>query len=84
MAQKIITERGARIEFITINEFGEDKYYYVYITEVDFARMQKDIDAGVDIKPKDYGIVVFDGIGNQKNEEVEKRILEILKNVTKG
>jgi hypothetical protein len=42
VAQKIISEKGARIEFITINEGGADTYYYLFITEADFARMQKD------------------------------------------
>lgn len=78
MAQKIITERGARIEFVSISELGEDKYYYLYITEADFTRMQKDINLGIDIKPKDYGIVIFDGEGTERNPEAEKRILEIL------
>jgi hypothetical protein len=78
VAQKIISEKGARIEFISINENGADTYYYIFITEADFARMQKDIESGKYIVPENYGLVFFDGKGTERNQVVEERIKDIL------
>jgi hypothetical protein len=85
VAQKIISEKGARIELITIEEDDETSHFYVYITEMDFQRMQKDIAEGKYISsPADYGLVLYEGDGLAPDEKAYNRIKEILADIIKN
>ncbi len=72
MVEKIISERGARLEFLSLqDEKGNDIYVYLLLKESDYPAYKEAAESGyIDIEK--HGVVFMAGQGKQAPEEVLK------------
>ena len=81
IAKNIIAQRGARVEFIVIeNESGQENFFYLAVTEKKYQELKDRYDKNLSIKPADYGFVIYQGVGGQPPEGLEKQIKDFFKN----
>lgn len=80
IAQKILAEKGFRVQFLVIQDkLGNSFYNYVLMTEADYQTLEKDLLISDEIEPAKYGPVMLKGVGNQPSEQHEKIIEEVFK-----
>lgn len=80
VAQQIIQQQGARIEYLVLrNSEGKENFFCIAISEEQYQDMQKKINDGSSINPSEYGIVLYQCVGNEPPEEFEKIINDLIK-----
>lgn len=83
MAQKIIAERGIRIEFLVLEgEDGKENFFYLLLKESEYQRMKNKVDKGENVTPEEYGLVIYQGEGNKPSPELDKKIMSIVENIS--
>ncbi|MDX1949488.1 MAG: hypothetical protein SFT90_03175 [Rickettsiales bacterium] len=71
MVEKIISERGARLEFLSLqNEEGKDIYVYLLLKESDYPSFKAAAESGfIDIEK--HGVIFMAGEGKEPPAEVK-------------
>jgi len=85
IAQKIIQEKGARIEFLVLkNEEGKENFFYLIMSEKEAVKMQKKIDSNQPVTPDEYGVILFQGTGSEAPLEVQDIVDDLIKEIDKN
>jgi len=78
LVDKILSERGGRIEFITLEDkSGKDYFAYILMREDDYPKYQEALKTG-NINPEDFGAVFAYGEGKEPSEEIKQKVKELL------
>lgn len=80
MVDKIISERGGRLEFLTVqDEAGKDFFAYLLMSEANYPKYLEAKNSGM-INPDEYGVVFAYGEGKEAPEELQEKINSLFNN----
>lgn len=80
LAQKVIAERGFRLELLSLkDEAGNDVYAYILVNELKYPELELAVNSKTPFNPEEFGVILSAGFGKTPPEEIKNEVYQIFK-----